>query len=268
MNQCLINIREENGQLVVSSREVAERFGKRHADVIRAIQEKIEINAKLRSSNYYIENTYIDSMNRPKKEYLMTRDGFTFIVMGFTGAEADMWKLKYIEAFNKMEQALKEQQTLPQDLSPQLQFLINMELEQKKMKQQLDNQSIQIAETKEELKGIRDIVSLNPNSWRKDSTNLVNQIAMFKGGTQECYREIRYEIYALVNQRAGCNLEIRLTNMKRRLREEGICNSKLAKLNQLDVIAQDKKLIEIYLIIVKEMCIKYGLDLFTVEGGK
>lgn len=136
------------------------------------------------------------------------------------------------------------------------------------MKQQLDNQSIQIAETKEELKGIRDIVSLNPNSWRKDSTNLVNQIAMFKGGTQECYREIRYEIYALVNQRAGCNLEIRLTNMKRRLREEGICNSKLAKLNQLDVIAQDKKLIEIYLIIVKEMCIKYGLDLFTVEGGK
>lgn len=147
--------------------------------------------------------------------------------------------------------------------------IIIYQMEQTKaMKQQLDNQSIQIAETKEELKGIRDIVSLNPNSWRKDSTNLVNQIAMFKGGTQECYREIRYEIYALVNQRAGCNLEIRLTNMKRRLREEGICNSKLAKLNQLDVIAQDKKLIEIYLIIVKEMCIKYGLDLFTVEGGK
>lgn len=103
------DLKNENGQIVVSSRMVAERFGKRHADVIRAIEEKIEINAKLRSSNYYIENTYIDSMNRPKKEYLMTRDGFTFIVMGFTGAEADKFKLAYIEAFNKMEETLKNQ---------------------------------------------------------------------------------------------------------------------------------------------------------------
>ena len=104
------DLKNENGQIVVSSRMVAERFGKRHADVIRVIEEKIEINAKLRSSNFYIENTYIDSMNRPKKEYLMTRDGFTFIVMGFTGVEADKFKLAYIEAFNKMEEALKVQQ--------------------------------------------------------------------------------------------------------------------------------------------------------------
>ncbi len=100
------DLKNENGQIVVSSRMVAERFGKRHADVIRAIEEKILTNAKLRSSNYYIENTYIDSMNRPKKEYLMTRDGFTFIVMGFTGAEADKFKLAYIEAFNKMDRLI------------------------------------------------------------------------------------------------------------------------------------------------------------------
>src|SRR5699024_11811103 len=42
------------------------------------------------------------------REFLLTRDGFSFIVMGFTGAKADQWKLKYIEAFNQMEGALKE----------------------------------------------------------------------------------------------------------------------------------------------------------------
>lgn len=131
MNQCLINIREENGQLVVSSREVAERFRKRHDNVIRDIEE-LSKTIDLKIEGYFILSNYKASNGKSNKEYLMTRDGFTLLAMGFTGQEALKWKLKYIEAFNKMELALKEQQTLPQDLSPQLQFLINMELEQKK----------------------------------------------------------------------------------------------------------------------------------------
>lgn len=107
MNE-IINIKSQNGKAVVSSREVAEHFGKRHSEVIRAIEKKLEVNAILRSPKYFIETTYLDKSNRQTKEYLMTRDGFSFIVMGFTGKEADEWKLKYIEAFNKMEASLKE----------------------------------------------------------------------------------------------------------------------------------------------------------------
>ena len=99
--------RNNDGELVVTSRQVAEDFGKRHSEVLRAIEDKIEINAILRSSKYFIESTYIDKANRKSKEYLLTRDGFSFLVMGFTGAKADEWKLKYIEAFNKMEQDIK-----------------------------------------------------------------------------------------------------------------------------------------------------------------
>lgn len=99
--------RNNDGELVVTSRQVAEDFGKRHSEVLRAIEDKIEINAILRSSKYFIESTYIDKANRKSKEYLLTRDGFSFLVMGFTGAKADTWKIKYIEAFNKMEQAIK-----------------------------------------------------------------------------------------------------------------------------------------------------------------
>ena len=50
----------------------------------------------------FIESTYkVEGNNKTYKEYLMTRDGFTFIVMGFTGEKADEFKLKYIDAFNK-----------------------------------------------------------------------------------------------------------------------------------------------------------------------
>ena len=55
----------------------------------------------------FIESEYRASNGKMNKEYLLTRDGFSFLVMGFTGAKADEWKLKYIEAFNKMEQTIK-----------------------------------------------------------------------------------------------------------------------------------------------------------------
>lgn len=102
-------LQDKDGQIVVSSRMVAERFGKRHDHVLRAIEAKISTNPKLGALDYFIETSYKDAKGENRKEYLMTRDGFTFIVMGFTGVEADMWKLAYIEAFNKMEEALKNQ---------------------------------------------------------------------------------------------------------------------------------------------------------------
>ena len=105
-----LHLQTESGQVVVSSRVVAERFEKRHSDVVRAIENKVEslTTQNCEVKNLFIESTYTHNGN-DYKEYLLTRDGFTFIVMGFTGAEADKWKLKYIEAFNKMEQALREQ---------------------------------------------------------------------------------------------------------------------------------------------------------------
>lgn len=96
-----------DGELVVTSRQVAKNFEKLHAHVLRTIKEKIEVNPILDSPKYFIESKYIDNSNRESKEYLLTRDGFSFLVMGFTGAKADEWKLKYIEAFNQMEQAIK-----------------------------------------------------------------------------------------------------------------------------------------------------------------
>ena len=104
-----IVISENNGELVVSSRQVAENFGKRHANVIRDIERHSE---GLKGTNsilsWFHESSYSDGKGEIRKEYLMNRDGFSLLVMGFTGKEAMAWKIKYIQAFNEMEKKLKE----------------------------------------------------------------------------------------------------------------------------------------------------------------
>lgn len=96
---------------MVSSREVSERFGKRHADVLESIENITTENSVLMDL-YFIPSSYKAGTGKNYKEYLMTRDGFTLLAMGFTGQEALKWKLKYIEAFNKMEQQLKASMTM------------------------------------------------------------------------------------------------------------------------------------------------------------
>ncbi len=102
----LINITEKDGQLVVSSRQVAENFEKEHKNVLQSITELIAQTSTAENSALFIKSDYIASNGKRNPEYLMTRDGFSLLVMGFTGSKALEWKLKYIEAFNHMEAEL------------------------------------------------------------------------------------------------------------------------------------------------------------------
>ena len=90
-------------RFVVDSRSVACNFQKRHDNVLRDI-ENIKKDV-LNFEEMFIESSMPDSYGRQQKMYLMNRDGFSLLAMGFNGKEALSWKLKYIEAFNKMEKA-------------------------------------------------------------------------------------------------------------------------------------------------------------------
>lgn len=111
----IINILNQDGQLVVTSRQVAEDFEKRHDQVLRDIEVYKSRLSRPQFCGLFIESEYKAVNGKTNKEYLITRDGFSLLVMGFTGAKALQWKLRYIEAFNKMEQVLKEQ---PKQLTP------------------------------------------------------------------------------------------------------------------------------------------------------
>lgn len=105
-------VTEKNSIPVVSSRRVAEIFSKRHDNVLRDISDINSGLLKIEEPNWqtnFIKSTYSD---RGKKypEYLLTRDGFTLLAMGFTGKKAMQFKVAYINRFNQMEQLIQELQ--------------------------------------------------------------------------------------------------------------------------------------------------------------
>ena len=95
-----------NGQVVVSSRQIADDFEKRHDNILRDIETLRKDSLKIEEMFHYHQEP--DTYGRMQKSYLMNRDGFSILVMGFTGQKALEWKLKYIEAFNRMEKMLVE----------------------------------------------------------------------------------------------------------------------------------------------------------------
>ena len=97
---------------MANSRDIAERFKKQHKHVLDKVTAlESEIQPAENSARYFIPSEYKDLKGEMRKEYLLTRDGFSLVVMGFTGSEALKWKLEYIDAFNKMEEIIKEQTT-------------------------------------------------------------------------------------------------------------------------------------------------------------
>lgn len=96
-----------DGQATTTSLQIASDFGKNHSHVLRTIRE-LECSQEFRASNFGL-TSYICEQGKERTMCNLTRDGFTFLVMGFTGSKAAAWKEKYIRAFNLMEEKLKEQ---------------------------------------------------------------------------------------------------------------------------------------------------------------
>lgn len=101
-NLDLVEIR--NNQVVVSSRQVAEKFEKEHRNVLAGVRE---ILAAEKSAAKFFEESTFENRGKQYPEYLMNRDGFTLLTMSFNGKAALQWKMKYIAAFNEMEARLK-----------------------------------------------------------------------------------------------------------------------------------------------------------------
>lgn len=102
-----IMISNHDGKLTVSSLQVASSFGRKHKNVVQSIEKLIEQTSAENLADLFIASNYCDNYGRQQKCYDLTRDGFCLLVMGFTGREALEWKLKYIEAFNQMEDRIR-----------------------------------------------------------------------------------------------------------------------------------------------------------------
>ena len=119
MNE-LINIK--NDEAVTTSLRVAEVFHKQHKHVLDKIRQ-IENDSAENWAQCFHRSSYKDSSGKSNTMYYINRDGFVFLVMGFTGKKANEWKWKYIEAFNQMESYINFRKADVQIQKNSMQFL-------------------------------------------------------------------------------------------------------------------------------------------------
>lgn len=97
--------KQNEERITTTSINIAEKFGKEHARVLRDIRE-LNCSEEFRHGNF-AESYYMNSQNKKQPMYRITRDGMVLLVMGYTGEEAMSFKEDYIKAFNVMENELK-----------------------------------------------------------------------------------------------------------------------------------------------------------------
>lgn len=190
----------------------------------------------------------------PTTDYKLTAHFAKKLSMKGNGAKAEEAR----DYFTTLEERVKQKVIDFNQLSPELQMfqkifnsVAEQQLEQKRQAEQLNH-------VEQRVESIREVVALDTTSWRDDTGNILRKISMELGGGQ-AYSQVRAESYELLSKRMGVNLKQRLTNKRRRMADEGICKSTRDKLSYVDIIAEDKKLIEGYTAIVKEMAIRYGV---------
>lgn len=165
------------------------------------------------------------------------------------------------EQFDNLEESYfnkKKDTLITNQLSPELQMfkqifdtVAKQEIEQKQIKQE-------ITETKQEIKSIKDVVTLNTTDWREETRKLIVSMAQNLGGN-EYINTLRKESYELLCKRFNVDLKRRLNNRRSKMAEKGVCKSRREKFNYLDVIQEQNYLIEGYVIVIKDMAIKYGV---------
>ncbi|ETK27411.1 Rha family transcriptional regulator [Paenibacillus larvae] len=251
MNQ--LNVINRNGQLLVDSREVAEMIGKQHGHLLRDIDsyKNVLTESNYGVSEFFLEHSYQDRTGRKLKCYLLTRKGCDMVANKMTGGKGVLFTAEYVTRFEEMEHKLTKP---PQTSLEILQASINQLVDQER---RLAEHDARIEAVDQDVKSIREVVALNVTNWRKDASDLIKRTAQAMGG-YEHIRHLREESYRLLDETLGVSLATRLTNKRRRMADEGVCKSKRDKLNYLDIIADDKKLIHSYVAIVKDIAIKYG----------
>lgn len=254
MNEILINnqnvlVKEYEGKRVITFKDIDMVHNRPEGTARR----NFNTNKKhfIEGEDYFVRNSY-EAKNEfeiiaPNGLVLISESGYLMLAKSLTDDLSWDVQRKLVKDYF----TVKEVKSTFSELSPQLQLLINIETQQKRQQKEIDNVNTR-------LDNMVNVISLDKNSWRKDSQHLISKIATKIGGF-ECMKNVYQEVFQFVEDRAGVALGTRLTNKRNRMAGEGVCKSKRDKLTKIDIIAEDKKLIEIYVAIVKEMAVKYGV---------
>ncbi|MDE6730893.1 MAG: ORF6N domain-containing protein [Oscillospiraceae bacterium] len=195
-----------------------------------------ELKEFLHSANCGLQNT-----NKIRTLYLWTEKGALLHAKSLNTDKAwEVYDFLVENYFQKKEPDYSA-------LSPQLQFMIQMEQRQKQLE-------TAVRSTNQRIDDMREVMQPVSDDWRPAMNKLVNRIA---ADAEYPISELYLDIYDEVDIRGGVHLDTRLEHLRERMWDRGATETYIDRLNKLDVIAQDKKLIAIYVAIVREFAAKY-----------
>ncbi|MFV0343817.1 MAG: antA/AntB antirepressor family protein [Anaerocolumna sp.] len=188
------------------------------------------------------------------KDYKLTTDFAKHLSMESHSSKGKIARNYFVGVEDKLKEVAIQVSSLPPEMQ-MFKSIFDQQAKQYIEMQQLkaDNQKVI-----DKVESIKEVISLDTTSWRNDTGNILRKIGVELGSGQ-AFSQVRSESYELLNKRMGVDLQTRLTNKRRRMADNGVCKSTRDKLSYVDIIAEDKKLIEGYTAIVKEMAIKYGV---------
>lgn len=243
----------EDGGKIVNARELHEQLlvGKFFSNWIK---DRINKYGFVEGEDYLPE--LAKTNGRPKQEFWLTLDTAKEIAMVENNEQGRVIRKYFIKVEKEFRKVNK-----PKTQLEILQSTIDQMVRQEK----------EIRETKElvikansDIKNISNIMTINNSNWRKKVDKLLKRIADKWPGSDP-HKNVRSTSYQRLEGRAGCNLSLRLKNSKDRAAEQGTSKTNVQKINRMDVIADDKRLLEIYIQVVKEMAIESGINIDNME---
>lgn len=251
MNELIeINVNAE-GKRVVSARELYLGLGLNKAVWSRWYRTNIQENDFFQENVDWI-GVQLNVEGNEVQDFAISIEFAKHIAMMSRTEKSHAYRNYFIECEKKIVEQNKP--TCIEDV------LIRSLEEMKIIKQAAIEAKEEATKSREEIKSMRDVVSISTMkvNWRDECRKLIAKMAK-KLGSNKYIADINREIYRLMKIRLKCKLDVQLTNMRKRMASEGVCKSKRDQMNYLDVIARDNRLIEGYVAIVKELAIKYGV---------
>lgn len=207
---------------------------------------------------------------RPAQEHIIKLDTAKEMAMLERNDRGKQVRRYFIEIEKKYRQPKVPVTIIPpapnpiQDLSPQLQFLINMELKQKEMDKELSELKSQASKQNEAIQTVKDAMASADieQDFSKWVIASIKKIAESKSFEDDKYRyqSVWSESYKRLTNKAGCNLELQLKNAKARALKNGATKAQVKNISKLSIISGDKKLKELYIASIKEMMVAYCVE--------
>jgi len=190
-NMAELVIQNSNGNDVTTSLIVAQVFGKEHKNVLRDI-ESLSCSEDFNRLNFE-RITYKDARNREQTAYEMTKDGFSFLVMGYTGAKAGEFKERFINEFNRREALLKDDDYILMRSQQILQKRVeNLQAENKRLEQQNALQEEQLRQAAPKVQYVDNVLQ-SVNTYT--STQIAKEVGMDAAKFHKALKERKVMFY-------------------------------------------------------------------------